>query len=93
MNVGRRTGLSGGFSFVVLHPKATHKRNALDSTALTLAQKATENRGTANRVNRNMLIYLAADEDRMAELDTAVRDYLGWSDVLVKQARDSRTCR
>ena len=70
---------------VVLHPKATHKRNALDSTALVLAQRATENRGTANRVNRNMLVYLAADEDRMAELDSAVRAYLGWSDVLAKQ--------
>jgi len=70
---------------VVLHPKTTHKRNASDSTALIFAQKATENRGTANRVNRNMLVYLAADEDRMAELDTAVRDYLGWSDVLAKQ--------
>ena len=32
-----------------------------------------------------MLVFLAADEDRMAELDTAVRDYLGWSDVLAKQ--------
>jgi hypothetical protein len=32
-----------------------------------------------------MLVYLAADEDRMTELDSAVRDYLGWSDVLAKQ--------
>lgn len=70
---------------VVLHPKATHKRNAADSGAVVFAQKATENRGTSNRVNRNMLVFLAADQDRMAELDTAVRDYLGWSDVLMKQ--------
>lgn len=49
------------------------------------AQRATEARGTAHRVNRNMVVFLAADEDRMAELDTAVRDYLGWSDVLAKQ--------
>jgi hypothetical protein len=29
--------------------------------------------------------WMGADEDRMAELDTAVREYLGWSDVLAKQ--------
>ncbi|MCM3484697.1 DUF499 domain-containing protein [Kocuria rosea] len=70
---------------VVLHPRTGHERNAADSTAIEFAQKATENRGTANRVNRNMLVFLAADKNRMAELDTAVRDYLGWSDVLAKQ--------
>lgn len=70
---------------VVLHPRLTHKRNAADSTAMLFAQKATETRGTANRVHRNMVVYLAADEDRMAELDSAVRDFLGWSDVLAKQ--------
>lgn len=70
---------------VVLHPSAAHERNATDSTAIEFARKATENRGTANRVNRNMLVFLAADKNRMAELDTAVRDYLGWSDVLDKQ--------
>jgi len=67
---------------VVLHPRVTHKRNAEGSTAMAFAHRATENRGTANRVNRNMLVYVAADQDRMAELDAAVRDYLGWTHVL-----------
>lgn len=70
---------------VVLHPSAAHERNAPDSPAAEFSRKATENRGTANRVNRNMLVFLAADKNRMAELNTAVRDYLGWSDVLAKQ--------
>ncbi|MET4135389.1 DUF499 domain-containing protein [Pseudarthrobacter sp. PvP090] len=70
---------------VILHPRTSHKRNAADSSAILFSQKATENRGTANRVNRNMVVFLAADQDRMSELDTAVRDYLGWSDVLLKQ--------
>jgi hypothetical protein len=70
---------------VILHPRTSHKRNTADSSAVIFAQKATENRGTANRVNRNMVVFLAADQDRMSELDTAVRDYLGWSDVLLKQ--------
>ncbi len=71
---------------VILHPKVSHKRKATDSAALQFAQKATEQRGSANRTYRNMLVYLAADEDRLAELDTATRDYLGWKHVLDNEA-------
>ncbi|OHV00237.1 AAA family ATPase [Mycobacterium talmoniae] len=70
---------------VILHPKVAHKRGA-DSVAKEFAYKATENRGTANRTNRNMLVYLAADEARLQELDTAARDYLGWTHVLANEA-------
>lgn len=67
---------------VILHPRLTHKRKSDKSEAFEFAQKATENKGTANRVNRNMVVYLAADVDRMDELDTAVRNFLGWKAVL-----------
>lgn len=70
---------------VILHPKVAHKRGT-ESAAKTFAHKATEHRGTANRTNRNMLVYLAADEARLEELDNAVRDYLGWSHVLANEA-------
>ena len=70
---------------VILHPKVAHKRGA-DSPAKAFAQKATEQRGTANRTNRNMLVYLAADEARLEELDAATRDYLGWTHVLANEA-------
>ena len=33
-----------------------------------------------------MLVYLAADEARLEELDTAARDYLGWTHVLANEA-------
>lgn len=71
---------------VVLHPKVAHKRKATDSGATQFARKATEQRGGANRTHRNMLVYLAADEDRLAELNTAVRDYLGWTYILENDA-------
>ncbi len=70
---------------VILHPKVAHKRGS-DSPAKAFAQKATEQRGTANRTNRNMLVFLAADEARLEELDAAARDYLGWSHVLANEA-------
>lgn len=70
---------------VILHPKASHKRKITDSEAMKFAKSATQQRGTANRVNRNMLVYLAPDEDRLAELDAAIRDYLGWTHVLANE--------
>lgn len=70
---------------VILHPKVSHKRGT-DSAAKEFADKATEQRGTANRTHRNMLVFLAADEARLDELDNATRDYLGWSHVLGNEA-------
>ncbi|WP_193376452.1 Swt1 family HEPN domain-containing protein [Mycobacterium sp. UM_CSW] len=66
---------------VILHPKVAHKKGT-DSPAKEFAHMATEHRGSANRTNRNTLVYLAADEARLEELDTAARDYLGWTHVL-----------
>lgn len=73
-------------SLVIMHPRLTHERKKSDSDAIQFAHQATENRGTANRTNRNMVVYLAADEARMGELDAAVRQYLGWKDVADRYA-------
>ncbi|EHB57971.1 hypothetical protein MycrhDRAFT_0407 [Mycolicibacterium rhodesiae JS60] len=66
---------------VILHPKVAHKRGS-DSPAKEFAKQATEHRGTSHRADRNMLVYLAADEARLDELNSAVREYLGWAHVL-----------
>lgn len=70
---------------VILPPKVAHKRGT-ESPAKAFARTATERRGTANRTHRNTLVYLAADEARLEELDAATRDYLGWSHVLDSEA-------
>ncbi len=70
---------------VVLHPKYTHKRREADSPAMVFAKDATQKRGSGHREYRNMVVFLAPDEDRMDELDLAVRDYLGWSDVVAHE--------
>lgn len=70
---------------VILHPKFAHKRGT-ESAAKEFAQEATEQRGGSNRRNRNMLVYLSADEARLQELDTATRDFLGWQHVLDSEA-------
>ncbi|MDN4474639.1 Swt1 family HEPN domain-containing protein [Demequina sp. SYSU T00192] len=69
---------------VILHPKASHKAKT-DSGAKAFAKLATEQRGGANRTHRNMLVYLAADEARLDELEAATRDYLGWTHVLANE--------
>lgn len=70
---------------VILPPKVSHKRGLSDSEAIGFARNATEHRGTANRTNRNMLVYLAGDRDRLEELDRSVREYLGWSEILARE--------
>lgn len=70
---------------VILHPKVAHKGKT-ESEAKAFAHKATEHRGGANRTNRNMVVFLAADEARLEELDSATRDYLGWKHVLDNEA-------
>ena len=70
---------------VILHPKVAHKRGT-ESAAKEFAHRATEHRGSSNRRYRNALVYLAADEARLEELDTATRDYLGWTHVLASEA-------
>ncbi|XKH53104.1 DUF499 domain-containing protein [Citricoccus nitrophenolicus] len=70
---------------VVLHPKFSHRSRrgvAPASTAVDEAIRILEHRGTANRAHRNMLVFAAADEGRLEELEMAVRDFLGWSHVL-----------
>jgi len=70
---------------VILHPKVAHKSKT-ESEAKEFAHKATERRGGANRTNRNSVVYLAADEARLEELNAATRDYLGWKHVLDNEA-------
>lgn len=69
---------------VILHPKHTHKNKEMRSEAIQFAEVAAEQRGTTPRTYRNMLIFLAPDRDREAELEVAVREFLGWSEILDK---------
>lgn len=76
---------------VVLHPKAAHKSRRgqePSSPAVETVRRTLERRGAANRAHRNMLVFLAADEARLEELERAVRDYLGWSHVLASPDLD-----
>jgi predicted AAA+ superfamily ATPase len=66
---------------VILHPRETHTRASKDSKALMFAQHCLDTRGSAQRANRNAVVFLAADEKRMEELAEATRDFLAWKNV------------
>ena len=50
--------------------------------AETAAQAILESRGSAQRLYRNTLVFLAADKTRLQDLDQAVRQYLAWESIL-----------
>lgn len=63
---------------VIVHPRHPHGRGDGGSAAMVFAQEAFERRGSAQRTNRNMIVFLAADSKRYDELDDAVRTNLAW---------------
>ena len=52
------------------------------SAAEVMAQAILESRGSAPRLYRNTLVFLAVDKTRLQDLDEAVRRYLAWESIL-----------
>ncbi len=66
---------------VVLGAEYPHSRDA-NSAAETAAKTLLETRGSAPRLHRNTLVFMAADKTRYQDLDTAIRWYLAWQSIL-----------
>jgi len=65
---------------VVLGPQFSHARNT-ESTALKEAAEILDYRGNIPRNYANMLVFLAADANRLRELEEAVRYYIAWTSI------------
>ena len=72
---------------VIMHPQYRHARGDFDDPAGHFASTAAQGRGTAHRINRNMVVFLAADAKRYEELDDAVRQYLAWRELAGTEER------
>ena len=70
-----------------MHPQYRHARGDVASSAMIFATSAAAGRGSAHRLNRNMIVFLAADSKRYEELDDAVRHYLAWKDLAGSEER------
>jgi hypothetical protein len=65
---------------VILSPDYAHSAKA-DSSAGRQPAAEVLNRGSAGRNCGNMLVFLAADKTRFADLDKAVRSFLAWQSI------------
>jgi predicted AAA+ superfamily ATPase len=67
---------------VILGPGSPHSTKSSDSKARNTAALLLADRGSGARTYRNALVFLAADETRLAELDSAVREFLAWTSIV-----------
>lgn len=68
---------------IVLPPAdAMKSRSSEKDEAETRALHILKNRGEANRIRRNTLLFLAAKSDDIRTLRTSVRTYLAWDSIL-----------
>jgi predicted AAA+ superfamily ATPase len=72
---------------VITHPRYRHSRGDDASAAMMFARRALETRGSSQRVNRNMIVFLAPDAKRMEDLEEAVREYLAWRSIAASEER------
>lgn len=66
---------------VILKPEDIHKQGKDRSKAITRAEEILNNRGAAPRVYRNMLAFVAPDQDGLNSLEKAVRELLAWQSI------------
>lgn len=75
-------------TLVIMHPKwAVAKGESESSEAKQWVRDAIEHRGSAQRSNRNMLVFLAADRNLLGFAEDAARSYLGWNRVAEDEVR------
>ncbi len=70
-----------GVRLVILRPDATHSPNDVNSPAVTLAEQILAQRDAGPRLNRNLVVFLAAAANRLVELRSATRLYLAWQSI------------
>ena len=70
---------------VVLGSAYWHTKDNPESEAVQEARRILNFRGSAPRLYRNTLVFLAADGSRLRDLEDAVRRYLAWQTILDDQ--------
>ena len=71
---------------VVLSVDHPHRKGP-DSQAVKAASALLESRGNAPRIFRNTLVFLAADQTRVPELNEAVCQHLAWEEIIAEKDR------
>jgi predicted AAA+ superfamily ATPase len=66
---------------VILEPSSGFRREAGDSPGLAQARDILDNRGNTPRKYKNMLVFVAPDQQSMIALKQEVRHYLAWESI------------
>lgn len=67
---------------VILRPRDTYKRNSTSCHALSVVEEYLNNRGTAPRIYRNMLAFMAPDLDKIGSVEQEVKRFMAWTSIL-----------
>ncbi len=67
---------------VILAPEFSHTLRSKTSEAIEKSIEILNQRGTSPRQYRNTLVFLAPDKTRLAELESAVKQYLAWKSIV-----------
>ena len=66
---------------VILRPADTYRSTNQNNAAMTASADILNNRGTTPRIYRNMVAFLAPDQDGMLALQQTVRRFLAWKSI------------
>jgi len=66
---------------VILRPTDEYKATNQNNTAMTAVTDILNNRGNTPRIYRNMLAFIAPEQDLMTSLKQTVRRYLAWKSI------------
>jgi predicted AAA+ superfamily ATPase len=67
---------------VILRMKDTYRRNYNSSNAMRAVENILNNRGTSPRIFRNMLAFVAPDQDKLGALQQEVKRYIAWTSIM-----------
>lgn len=70
---------------VLLDPETTHKRGSDKSSAFARVPEFLERRGNAQRLYKNMLVFIAADQDDMDDVREAAKEYMAWKSIRAEE--------
>lgn len=66
---------------VILKYRQTYKSNTPKDTAIQAAENILNTRGTAPRIYRNMLAFIAPDQNMMSALREEIKRFLAWKSI------------
>jgi Protein of unknown function (DUF499) len=66
---------------VILSPEYPHAKKETNSPAKVAVAELLDQRGNGPRLCKNTIVFLAADRNRLGDLEQAVRQYLAWKSI------------